>query len=384
MKNILEQIHDLYTRTENDWVLQAKNAGTPVIGFLCSYIPEEILAAAGVFPYRLRGVNSGGTQLADAHYSSKNCSFPKNVLNKILRGDFHFLDGIVFMNGCDHTRRMYDILRHSNPHLFRWMPFVDVPQVLGPSHIDRYAGILRGFREQLEAFLGRTIAAEALVGAIRVGNRKRRLLREVHDLRKDERLQVKGSDVLKLMLCVTAMPAAEAIPLIEAFLAYQRSRPAQPVSATRLILAGGCLEDVGHVEMIESLGGRIVADNTCLGYRSASIEIEEEGDPIDNVARGYLQHLSCARMVNLYRQRLAFIESARKEFNAEGLIFEKLAFCVLYGGDMFIYKNEMKKWNFPMLALEKTYEDPDSGQLKTRVQAFLEELSNRRRQASSE
>ena len=101
MSGILEKINRLAFLTENEFVLQWKRSGKKVMGYFCSYIPEEIFTAAGVLPFRMRGIDSGGMDLANAYYSSKNCSFPKSILNKILRGDYRFLDGLVFMNGCD-------------------------------------------------------------------------------------------------------------------------------------------------------------------------------------------------------------------------------------------------------------------------------------------
>ena len=99
MKTILDETRELASSTHNHYLEEAKRQGKKIIGYFCSYMPEEIIHAAGFVPYRMRAVESKGTTRADAYYSSINCTFVKLCFNKALNGDFAFLDGVVFLNG---------------------------------------------------------------------------------------------------------------------------------------------------------------------------------------------------------------------------------------------------------------------------------------------
>ena len=80
--------------------------GGKVMGYFCSYGPEEIITAAGMVPMRIRATGSTSTELADAYLSSINCSFCRHAFNAGLTGDYDFLEGVLWLNNCDHVRRM--------------------------------------------------------------------------------------------------------------------------------------------------------------------------------------------------------------------------------------------------------------------------------------
>ena len=88
------------------WTAQGKKA----LGFLCSHVPEEILYAADILPYRLRAPGCRDTAAADVYMGHVNCTFVRSCLEQIYDAKFDFLDGFVFTNSCDHTRRLYDVL----------------------------------------------------------------------------------------------------------------------------------------------------------------------------------------------------------------------------------------------------------------------------------
>ncbi len=110
---ILEKINDISASTVNSVLAEAKNDGKKIMGYFCSYVPEEIIHAAGFIPYRMRAIENSGTTLADTYFAPTVCSFTRQCFDKALNGDFDFLDGLIFMNGCDHNRRLYDNWRYA-------------------------------------------------------------------------------------------------------------------------------------------------------------------------------------------------------------------------------------------------------------------------------
>jgi len=119
--------HDTPGNTIQDW----KGSGKKVVGFFCSYVPEEILYAADILPFRMRATSCADTAMADVYLSHLNCTFMRSCLQFVLEGRYEFLDGIVFTNSCDHVRRMYDILREIRPADFPLAHFLSVPHKVG-------------------------------------------------------------------------------------------------------------------------------------------------------------------------------------------------------------------------------------------------------------
>ena len=104
----LDKFKDMAKTLMNDRLREHKQKGGKVIGTFCSYAPEELVIAAGMVPFRMRAVGSKKTTLGDAWFASTNCSYVRHLFDLALDQKFEFLDGLVFINACDHVRRTYD------------------------------------------------------------------------------------------------------------------------------------------------------------------------------------------------------------------------------------------------------------------------------------
>jgi len=374
--DIFEKIKIIAGKDLNEYLDAAINDGKRIIGYFCSYVPEEIIHAAGFIPYRMRAVDNKGTTKGSIYYSALNCSFVRSCFGKALEGDFGFLDGIVFMNGCDHLRRMYDNWKYADiSPLFRHM-FV-TPHLTGDTALRRYTDELHKFINEIEDFFHVKITDDALRESVKLYNEKRRLLAELYELRKNEILPIRGSELLNLLLSVTMMPVNDAIELIREVLSQARGRSVSRSGDLRLFISSGCMEESSHIELIENCGGAVVGDNMCLGSRHIDLETDENKKPVEALAERYLTHLSCPRMMDDFKTRLAYLENIRMEYAVNGVIAEKLKFCDLWGGEMYLMKQESKKKNFPILLLERELYGSGEGQIRTRIQAFLEQIRNR-------
>jgi benzoyl-CoA reductase/2-hydroxyglutaryl-CoA dehydratase subunit BcrC/BadD/HgdB len=373
--DIFEKIKQISGSDRNEYLDAALNSGRKAIGYFCSYVPEEIIHAAGFVPYRMRAVNSRGTAKGGIYYSSINCSFAKTCFGKALEGDFQFLDGIIFMNGCDHLRRMYDNWKYADvPPVFRHM-FV-TPHLVNDAALDRYRDELGGFVTAIENFYGIKITTDALRESIRLYNEKRSLLSALYQLRSAAVPPVKGSELLSIMLAVTMMPVSDAIDLLKQVLAAMPGRSVSRNGDLRIFLSSGCVEEREHIELIESCGAAVAADNLCLGSRHFDLNIDESEEPLDGIARRYLRHMSCPRMMDDFQTRLDYLQKSIKEYAVDAVIAEKLKFCDLWGGEMYLMKQESRKNNFPILLLERELYGSGEGQIRTRVQAFFEQVKN--------
>jgi benzoyl-CoA reductase subunit C len=93
----------------HDRAKQWKNAGRPVVGWTCTYTPEEVVYAADALPIMVWG-SLGETTLADAYMPSNSCSFARSCFNAALRGDFDYLDAFVESTSCDNREKTFDLL----------------------------------------------------------------------------------------------------------------------------------------------------------------------------------------------------------------------------------------------------------------------------------
>ena len=109
----------------NNWIRKWKEEDKKVLGYFCSYIPEEIIYAAGILPIRVRARTCGDTPLGDAYMSSTTCSYTRCCLELANKKEFDFIDGIISCNCCDQIRRLYDNIRYKAP--FKYHYFMGVP-----------------------------------------------------------------------------------------------------------------------------------------------------------------------------------------------------------------------------------------------------------------
>ncbi len=373
--DLFEKIRTIAQKDRNEFLDDEINKGKKVIGYFCSYFPEELIHAAGFIPYRMRAVASNGTSRGDVYFSSLNCTFVRRCFDKILEGHFDFLDGIVFMNSCDHIRRMYDNARYAETDLSFMYMFV-IPHTMNDLALDRYTQEIMNFKTEFEKHFHVIITDDSLRESVKLYNRKRSLIKQINESRKNNTLTVKASELLDTMLAVTMMPVEKSIDLLEQVLEKTSSRNISADNELRIFLLSGCMEETAHLELIESLGGAVVADSICLGQRYYDMQVEESGDLYSNLADRYLRHMSCPRMMDDFRRRLSYMNSCLNEYSVDAVIAEKLKFCDLWGGEIYLHKQDARQKGIPLIALERELYGSGDGQIATRIQAFFEQVRN--------
>jgi len=351
-----------------------KDQGGKIVGYFCSSFPEELIAGAGLLPFRMRATGSKGTELSDAYFASNNCSFPRHAFNMALEGNFDFLDGILFFNSCDNVRRVYD---HWTRHLNT--PFADIiniPKKTEPAQVEYFYNELSHFRERLETHFDVEITDDRLRETIRLYNETRRLLRQLYDLRKGDHPSITGAEALTTTVASTAIPKKRYNDLLAEFLYDISKIDGHTDYRARLMVLGGELDNPEFMDIIEDQGGIVVTDALCFGSRIFWNDVNEATeDPLKALAQLYLaDRPTCPRVYGKYPDRLAYIQNMIRDFKVDGVIFERLAFCEIWGFEQFSLTNDFRDLDIPMLAVDREYTLGAVGQLKTRVQAFLETI----------
>jgi len=371
LQELADFSHDTPNATIHDW----KRSGKKVVGFFCSYVPEEILYAADILPIRVRATSCTDTALADTYMSHLNCTFVRSCLQFILEGRYAFLDGVVFTNSCDHVRRMYDILREVRPNDLQLMHFLSVPHKVSDEAIALYRGELERFRAQLKQSFGVDAVGGKLAEAIDIYNETRSLLKRVYLLRQRKNPALTGSGALSVLLAGCSMPKDEFNALLRKLLIELEHKEGNTGYRARLMMAGsgGC-DNPAYLQILEDLGGLIVTDSLCFGSRYFWEPVSIQEDLMVGLARSYLRRPSCPRMVDGVAERSDYVKQMVKDFEVDGVVFQRIRYCDLWGGQMLQMEKDLREARIPMLGLDREYSLSATGQLRTRVQAFLERL----------
>ena len=353
------------------------DTGGKVVGYVCTYAPEEIILAAGAHPLRLFGT-TGTIERADAHLQSYCCSLVRGVLEEGLKGGTDFLDGMVFPHTCDSIQRLSDLWRMNVTQGFH------VDAVL-PVKIDTQSArqymiaVLYRFKNDLDRELACSITDENLSKAIKLMNEIRRLLRRIYELRSDQPGLMTG-DALYTIVKATMIMDRERVrevlqKVVEKMEAAISSSEDGTVSQTkRLLMAGGICNQPQIHDLIEAAGGAVVWDDFCTGSRYFETLVAADKDPITAIADRFIQRAVCPAKHAGLRNRAEDLIRMARERKAKGVIFLYLKFCDPHAFDYPYLKNALDQEGIPSLLLEVEDPLPAEGQLQTRFEAFLEML----------
>jgi len=364
------------TQTLLNPVLQSwKDKGGKVVGYFCSTVPEELITAAGLAPYRMRATGSTSTEESDAYYSSINCSFPRHCFNLALTGEFQFLDGVVCINSCDHVRRIYDNWVRFVPDT-QFVEVMSLPRKTGPEQVAWYRDEINLLKGKLEKHFGVQLTDDKIRDAIKLHNETRRLQKRLYELRKQEKPPITGAETLAVIVAGTAMPKEQYNDMLRELLDELSGTEGPGGHRARLMIVGGILDDPAYVKVIEDQGGLVVTDSLCFGTRIMWVEVDESAsDPVEALARWYIvERPSCPRFYGQHDNRSKFVVDMCREFNCDGVIGERLMFCDSWLVEHYMLGQDLKAQGIPMLKLDREYVTSGVGQLRTRVQAFLETM----------
>jgi len=357
------------------------DAGTKVIGYFCCFVPDEIIAAFDMLPYRIQGSQSEPIDQADAHIETMACPFARSCFNLALNGKYDFLDGFVVPHTCDTLEQLYVIWEHTTPSSLNH--FLNVPHMRGAGSELFYRQELNAFIARLEAWSGKKLDTGKLREAVKLYNTRRAVLRELYDLRKSNPPLVSGAEVTEAVVAGMGIPAAEHIDLLRGFIAEIKARPViKKVQQPRIFLWGNELDDAAFIRLVEESGADVVMDDLCSGTRFFWDDVPETEDPLDGIVTRYI-NTHCPR-TNIPQEatreadlenRFGYIGRFVREWKADGVIFYIVRYCdtcELEGPDLREYLQAMK---LPVLMIEDDYSTSTIGQLRTRVQAFLEMIA---------
>lgn len=358
-------------------LIKARKTGRKFIGTFCIYVPEEIAMAADAIPVAL----CGGTQFS-IPYGEK--MFPRDIC-PLIKSTFGLAlsktcpygpikDLGVGETTCDAKKKTWDVF---NFHV------MEVPQKKGRLDSDLWYQAVVEFKERVEKLTGKKVEQERLSKTIHIMNEKRRALAKLNELRQHDPPPISGLDALVVMqAALNDEPVRFTKHLLELDeeLEGRITTQMSPFSrSAKRIMIAGCPSVMGNWKvhsLIEKTGAAIVIDETCTGTRYFENLVEEGKKDLDEqlsaLAERYMK-INCA-CFSPNNERLESIERIIDAYKVDGVVQYILQYCHGYNVEAIRVADVLKRRNLPNIKIETDYSEEDIGQLRTRVDAFLEQL----------
>ena len=351
-----------------------KGQGRRIVGYFCSYTPEEIIYAAGAHPFR---IFAGGENIhfADAHFQSYCCSLVRGALEGALAGNLDFLDGAIFPHTCDSIQRLSDIWRMNVKGHFH--ADIVLPVKLDTDSAKAYMiDVLKKFRRDLGAHLRVEITDDKLNNAFDIFNTIRVSLKRLYELKTKNPGIIRGSDlyaIVKVSMMMNRDHLTEVLPAVIEELEKKKDN-AKSHAGKRIILAGGVCNHPDIYRIIEESGGAVVWDDFCTGSRYFEESIKKNADPIAAIAGRYINRPICpAKHAGIFARGENLLKIT-KERDAHGVVFFLLKFCDPHAFDYPYMKEFLDKEGIPSMMIEVEDQLPSEGQLRTRFETFVDML----------
>jgi len=373
----LARARELYeNRTARARELAAE--GKKVIGYLCCYVPAELMTALDLVPYRIQGGAGRPLKHVDQYLETIVCPYVRSCFDLALGGDYDFLDGVVIPHTCDAMHRIYDIWKyHLNPS---YSHCLTVPHMTHPASFEYFRKELDMLREGLEGYAGRSATEDGLAEAIRLHNHSRALLRELYELRKADPPPVSGTEVTRVLVAGMTVPIQEFNDILEGVVAEVRSRTPIPDDKPRLLAIGSEVDDVSMIHLAEDCGASIVMDDLCTGSRTFWKDVDPAKNAIEGLAERYLGGITCPVTYRSGKaaERFSYLADYARDWHVDGVLLHAIRFCDTYQLDAPEIISYMEGMGLPVLYLEDDYIKPPLAQWRTRIEAFLEAIEARK------
>jgi benzoyl-CoA reductase/2-hydroxyglutaryl-CoA dehydratase subunit BcrC/BadD/HgdB len=376
---VMSEVHGLRIKE----LMDAKALGRPVIGTYCTFVPEELVLAAG-------GIMVGLCAGADFAVDEVEKLLPRNTC-ALIKSTFGFklgkvcpyleaCDMVVGENTCDGKKKAYEILDRLIPNFYA----MDMPQMkTGEGKALLRTEYLK-LKDRLESLSGNTITPESLQKAIVTVNNKRRAVQRLARVRAADPAPISGLDSLLINQVFFYDDPERFTDSVNAVCDELEARVndtvgVKPKGAARLLMSG-CPMAVPNWKVpavVEGLNAVIVGEESCIGERGSRGLVDQSAEGMDGLIDAIVERycgIDCAIFTpNAERQR--HITEMAREYNADGVVLYGLNFCSPYQIEALHIEKQLESAGMPAIRIETDYSQEDTGQIQTRIEAFIERLS---------
>ncbi len=375
---VMSEVHGLRIKE----LMDAKAEGRIVVGSYCVFVPEELILAVD-------GISVGLCAGAEFNFEGAEQVLPRNLC-ALIKSAFGFKFGrvcpyleacdlVVGENTCDGKKKAYEVLSPMVKDLY----IIDLPQMKTDTGKMLLKGEYLKFITKLEEISGKKITYESLKKGIDIVNAKRKAVKRLAELRKADPPPISGLDALLINQVFFYDDPVRFTNSVNALCdeLEERIKKGEGVSpeGTVRVMISGCPMAVPNWKVpyiVETSGATIVGEESCVGERGTQWLTETKGttvsELIDNIIDRYFK-IDCA-IFTPNPSRLEHIKEMFKKYNAKGVIHYNLQFCQPYIIESGLVESNLEGNGIPTLRLETDYSQEDTGQLKTRIEAFVERI----------
>ena len=385
---------NLLQEANNDLVKKATSEGKLAIAYTCYHIPEVLLNLDNCFSVRLRAPRTGSMDIATYYMSSFLCGYSKAILERGIEGGYNFLSALIGSETCSEMNRTYEHFELLNlvPNDKFFVSFVDSPFKIEKHTVKHYANQLRiKVLDKLQEVYGIDTSDEALRKAVEEHNEICRLITEIGEYRKEENPRITGYEFHVLCVATYCCPKYLILDKLRETAEELKTREpdAKKNYRAKIVVVGSEMDDPDFTKLIEDSGALVVADRFCFGSLPGREEIilNDEEDVLTQIALHYMKTSQCPRYMSheKVQERRDYVKNLVDEYNADGVMYEQIKFCEYWGYERALASYVMSgDYGVPTAAVDRQYTASASGQLRTRVQAFVESLEIKKIQKAKE
>lgn len=388
-ENLLQDAH-------NDLVRQAQAEGKLAIGYTCFHMPEVLLNLDKCFSVRLRAPNMGSMEIATYYMGNGSCEYSRALLERSMEGNYKFLDAMAGVDLCEAMNRCMENMELLHIEDERKGKFfytnTDVAYSDDEDSVKHTVEqVKRKVLDQLHERYNVDISDQALLKAVELHNEVCRLITEIGEYRKLANPPITGYEFHVITLVTYVCPKYLILDKLKETLEEIKTRvpDAKPKHRVRVVVVGSEIDDPDLIKLMEENGALVVADRFCYGSIPGrqEIKLNKNEDILTQICRDYLKATQCPRHCAKHRVlgRYETVNNLVKEYHADGIIYEQMKFCTYWSYERtlasYIMQNEYK---IPTLSIDRPYRSGSSGQLRTRIQAFVENIEIKKIKAKRE
>ena len=382
----LQYFEDLLQQANNALITQAKADGKVCVAYTCENVPEPLLNLDRAVSIRLSAPNTGSIDIATYYMTNLLCEPSRALLERAIEGGFNFADcvitpdGCTMMNRCVENMELLKTMGKENPNFFHEyieIAFKNTEEDVDLAVLQCTNHVLTPLKEKY----GIDTSDAAIRKAVEEHNRVCRVIRAISEFRKEEKPRITGYEFHVLCLATYVCPKYLIIDKLEETLEELKTRePDEKSWRARVLVVGSETDDSGFIKLIEEQGAFVCCDRFCFGSYPGRVPIElsDEEDALRQVCRHYIQHCHCPRMMSMDKVygRKKYVAELAKEYHADGVIYNQVKFCDPWAYERTLGSSMLHKdYGFPVLSIDRPYNVSSSvGQLRTRVQAFVESI----------
>ena len=354
------------------WQGQKKDFGRHVFGVFPVQYPREILLAMNILPVEIWDPPITISD-ANTHLQPYICSVVRLGLELILQGKCKEIDGFLFPHTCDSIQNLASIVNDylglSTPCYFFYHPKAPYKESARSFYVDQ----LKNLATRISRKFGKLDPTE-LERYIEKGKEISSLINEVYKIRELGKVRSSNLDFYRVIRQGEFLHPDDFIPILARYADFLKEKEPS-IKGVSVVLSGILPNPLEILSLLDEMGIAVAGDDfACCGRRFIETQIGQ-GDPFDMMAEAYFKMPPCGTKDSPSSERFEYILNKVEKSGARGVIFNMVKFCEPELFDVPYLVDELKKKGIPTLVIDTEVNQGLSGQLKTRLKAFIEIIS---------